>query len=78
MHRLKRKLNVIFNLNLADAIIELMAAAVLMAHLFANYNNVHDLSKALNRVNIYVFMALDFILQVTVLVASSDPSIRRI
>ena len=48
---------------------------VTIVYVFANYLNVHQISMQFNRVNAFVFMAIDVILQIAILSISNDSEI---
>ena len=69
------KLNSLYALNQADAILEIIGAFITFVYVGANYLNYHITSMWFNRLNVFVFMALDVVLQISVLSISNDSSI---
>ena len=73
--RISTKLSALYGLNQADAILEIIGAMVTVVYVVANYLKLHKISMHFNRVNVFVFMAVDVILQMAVLSISNDGEI---
>ncbi|GMI19668.1 hypothetical protein TeGR_g4357 [Tetraparma gracilis] len=69
------RLKTLYNLNLADAVLELIGLVVTVTYLLASYADYQKTSMYFNQLNVYVLLALDLILQIAVLVVSTDSSI---
>ena len=74
--RISTKLSALYGLNQADAILEIIGAMVTVVYVVANYLKMHNISMQFNRLNVFVFMAVDVILQVAVLSISNDGEIQ--
>ncbi|GMH62012.1 hypothetical protein TrRE_jg13300 [Triparma retinervis] len=73
--RVEAKLNSLYALNQADAILEIIGGVITIVYVGANYLNYNLTSMWFNRLNVFVFMALDVVLQISVLSISNDSSI---
>lgn len=73
--RVQGKLNSLYALNQADAILEIIGGVITIVYVSANYLNYNLTSMWFNRLNVFVFMALDVVLQISVLSISNDSSI---
>lgn len=74
--RISTKLSALYGLNQADAILEIIGAMVTVVYVVANYLKMHNISMQFNRLNVFVFMAVDVILQIAVLSISNDGEIQ--
>ncbi|GMI52585.1 hypothetical protein TeGR_g167 [Tetraparma gracilis] len=71
----EERIMTLYMLNYVDAILELAGAIVTVIYILSNYGGCYKASMFFNRLNVFVLLALDLILQAAVLVVSTDSTI---
>ena len=74
-HLVERNVKALYTLNQVDVAVEVLALVSTCVFIFANQGNAPALSKFMSRLNFYVFMATDLILQTAVMAAAYDSDV---
>ena len=74
-HLVERNVKALYTLNQVDVLVEVLALVSTSIFIVANQGNAPTLSKFMSRLNFYVFMAADLILQTAVMAAAYDSDV---